>query len=151
MRWFIIFCLAFSLNACSDWIQPVEVLHVGGLSGISISREGLAGSVELDVYNPNSMAMQVEDVDIAVLIDGIRVGRVLLPRPQELPKMSEARLEFTIEADTKALLKLIEANFLKVLKGNELELTLDGQATGSAWGMRVDIPVSASEKINLQL
>lgn len=151
MRSQIIIGFFLMLTACSNWIQPVDVLHVGGLSEISISRKGLAGTIELDIHNPNLMAVVVEDVDVHVLIDGMRVGRVQLPRAQTVQGQSDSRIQFTVEAETKALLKLIESNLLKFLKGDDIQLTLDGHATGSAWGMRIDIPVSASEKINLQL
>jgi LEA14-like dessication related protein len=142
--------LTVALVGCTA-LQPVEVVRVDGLRELSISRGGIEGDLTLVVNNPNPVAIEAESVDVALSISGTSVGRVRLPYAQSIPKGMNQRLTLTVQAEPKALLAVLEANFVKFIKGEEVEVSVAGEVRGSALGIAVGIPVDSKQNMKIQL
>ena len=102
-------------------LQPVEVVRVDGLSELSIGRGGIGGELALVINNPNPVAIAAESVDVELAISGTPVGQVQLPHAQSIPKGPNQVLRLSVQAETTALLSVLEANLFRFLTGEEVK------------------------------
>lgn len=144
-------CLSLvTLVGCTA-LQPVEVVRVDGLSELSIGRGGIAGELALVINNPNPVAVAAESVDVELAISGTPVGQVQLPYAQSIPKGPNQVLRLSVQAETTALLSVLEANLFRFLAGEEVEVSVKGEVKGSALGIAVGIPVDSKQNMKIQL
>lgn len=147
--WIMIFS-GLLLVGCSA-LQPVEVVRVDGLTDLRINRDGMSGDLVLVLNNPNGVTIGAEQVEVEVFINSQRVGVVQLPFAQSIPKGPEQRLQLTVQAETKALLHVLQEHWIQFLTGKEVEVGVQGEVRGSALGIPVTIPVSSKENMKIQL
>jgi hypothetical protein len=144
-------CLSLvTLVGCTA-LQPVEVVRVDGLSELSIGRGGIGGELALVINNPNPVAVAAESVDVELAISGTPVGQVQLPYAQSIPKGPNQVLRLSVQAETTALLSVLEANLFRFLAGEEVEVSVKGEVKGSALGIAVGIPVDSKQNMKIQL
>ena len=144
-------CLSLvTLVGCTA-LQPVEVVRVDGLSELSIGRGGIGGGLALVINNPNPVAVAAESVDVELAISGTPVGQVQLPYAQSIPKGPNQVLRLSVQAETTALLSVLEANLFRFLAGEEVEVSVKGEVKGSALGIAVGIPVDSKQNMKIQL
>ena len=144
-------CLSLvALVGCTA-LQPVEVVRVDGLSELSIGRDGIGGELALVINNPNPVAIAAETVDVELAISGTPVGQVQLPYAQSIPKGPNQVLRLAVQAETAALLWVLEANLFRFLAGEEVEVSGKGEVKGSAVGIAVGIPVDSKQNMKIQL
>ena len=147
----ILACLSLvALVGCTA-LQPVEVVRVDGLSELSIGRGGIGGELALVINNPNPVAIAAESVDVELAISGTPVGQVQLPYAQSIPKGPNQVLRLSVQAETTALLSVLEANLFRFLAGEEVEVSVKGEVKGSALGIAVGIPVDSKQNMKIQL
>ena len=147
----VLACLSLvALVGCTA-LQPVEVVRVDGLSELSISRGGIGGELALVINNPNPVAIAAESVDVELAISGTPVGQVQLPYAQSIPQGPNQVLRLSVQAQTTALLSVIEANLFRFLAGEEVEVSVKGEVKGSALGIAVGIPVDSKQNMKIQL
>ena len=142
--------MTYLLVGCTA-LQPVEVVRVDGLSDLRISRGGIGGELTLVVNNPNPVAISAESIDVQFSISGTPVGEVQLPYSQSIPKGTNQTLQLSIQAETKALLGVLESNLMRFLTGEEVEVRVVGEVKGSALGIAVGIPVDSKQNMKIQL
>ena len=147
----VLACLSLvALVGCTAQ-QPVEVVRVDGLSELSIGRGGIGGELALVINNPNPVAIAAESVDVELAISGTPVGQVQLPYAQSIPKGPNQVLRLSVQAETTALLSVLEANLFRFLAGEEVEVSIKGEVKGSALGIAVGIPVDSKQNMKIQL
>ena len=147
----VLACLSLvALVGCTA-LQPVEVVRVDGLSELSIGRGGIGGELALVINNPNPVAIAAESVDVELAISGTPVGQVQLPYAQAIPKGPNQVLRLAGQAETTALLSVLEANLFRFLAGEEVEVSVEGEVKGSALGIAVGIPVDSKQNMKIQL
>ena len=142
--------LTMVLIGCTA-LQPVEVVRVDGLSDLRISRGGIGGELTLVINNPNPVAISAESIDVQLSISGTEVGEVQLPYAQSIPKGSNQTLILSVQAETQALLSVLESNLMRFLTGDEVEVRVVGEVKGSALGIAVGIPVDSKQNMKIQL
>lgn len=147
----VLACLSLvALVGCTA-LQPVEVVRVDGLSELSIGRGGIGGELALVINNPNPVAIAAESVDVELAISGTPVGQVQLPYAQSIPQGPNQVLRLSVQAETTALLSVLEANLFRFLAGEEVEVSVKGEVKGSALGIAVGIPVDSKQNMKIQL
>lgn len=147
----VLACLSLvALVGCTA-LQPVEVVGVDGLSELSIGRGGIGGELALVINNPNPVAIAAESVDVELAISGTPVGQVQLPYAQSIPQGPNQVLRLSVQAETTALLSVLEANLFRFLAGEEVEVSVKGEVKGSALGIAVGIPVDSKQNMKIQL
>ena len=147
----VLACLSLvALMGCTA-LQPVEVVRVDGLSELSIGRGGIRGELALVINNPNPVAIAAESVDVELAISGTPVGLVQLPYAQSIPKGPNQVLRLSVQAETAALLSVLEANLFRFISGEEVEVSVKGEVKGSALGIAVGIPVDSKQNMKIQL
>jgi LEA14-like dessication related protein len=150
MRAVLAFLSLVALVGCTA-LQPVEVVRVDGLSELSIGRGGIGGELALVINNPNPVAIAAESVDVELAISGTPVGQVQLPYAQSIPQGPNQVLRLSVQAETTALLSVLEANLFRFLAGEEVEVSVKGEVKGSALGIAVGIPVDSKQNMKIQL
>ena len=144
-------CLSLvALVGCAA-LQPVERVRVDGLSGLSIGRGGIEGGLALIVNNPNPVTIAAESVDVELAISGTPAGLVQLPYAQSIPKGPNQVLRLSVQAETAALLSVLEVNLFQFIAGEEVEVSVKGEVKGSALGIAVSIPVDSKQNMKIQL
>lgn len=147
----VLACLSLAALVGCAALQPVEVVRVDGLSELSISRGGIGGELALVINNPNPVAIAAESVDVELAISGTPVGQVQLPYAQSIPKGPNQVLRLSVQAETAALLSVLETNLFRFLAGEEVEVSVKGEVKGSALGIAVGIPVDSKQNMKIQL
>ena len=147
----VLACLSLAALVGCTALQPDEVVRVDGLSELSISRGGIGGELALVINNPNPVAIAAESVDVELAISGTPVGQVQLPYAQSIPKGPNQVLRLSVQAETTALLSVLEANLFRFLAGEEVEVSVEGEVKGSALGIAVGIPVDSKQNMKIQL
>jgi len=147
----VLACLSLAALVGCAALQPVEVVRVDGLSELSISRGGIGRELALVINNPNPVAIAAESVDVELAISGTPVGQVQLPYAQSIPKGPNQVLRLSVQAETTALLSVLEANLFRFLAGEEVEVSVKGEVKGSALGIAVGIPVDSKQNMKIQL
>ena len=147
----VLACLSLAALVGCAALQPVEVVRVDGLSELSIGRGGIGGELALVINNPNPVAVAAESVDVELAISGTPVGQVQLPYAQSIPKGPNQVLRLSVQAETTALLSVLEANLFRFLAGEEVEVSVKGEVKGSALGIAVGIPVDSKQNMKIQL
>ena len=147
----VLACLSLAALVGCAALQPVEVVRVDGLSELSIGRGGIGGELALVINNPNPVAIAAESVDVELAISGTPVGQVQLPYAQSIPKGPNQVLRLSVQAETTALLSVLEANLFRFLAGEEVEVSVKGEVKGSALGIAVGIPVDSKQNMKIQL
>ena len=105
----------------------------------------------LVINNPNPVAIAAESVHVELAISGTPVGQVELPYAQSIPKGPNQVLRLAVQAETAALLSVLEANLFRFLAGEEVEVSVKGEVKGSALGIAVGIPVDSKQNMKIQL
>ena len=132
-------------------LKPIEVVRVDGLGELSIGRGGIGGELALVLNNSNPVAIAAESVDLDLAISGTRVGQVELPYTQSISKGPDQLLRLSVQTETVALLSVLEANLIRFITGEEVEVSVKGEVKGSALGIAVVIPVDSKQNIKIQL
>lgn len=124
---------------------------VEGLSDAAWTLNGFEGEMRVNVYNPNRFAIQASDVDIALYAGEERIGSVSLRGAQKLQGRNETLVSLYVVSDPGALRKLVQNQLFQFISGGDVELRAVGEVTGRAFGLNVNIPVEATEQIQIQL
>jgi len=127
------------------------VRSVEGLSDAAWTLNGFEGEMRVNVYNPNRFAIQASDVDIALYAGEERIGSVSLRGAQKLQGRNETLVSLYVVSDPGALRKLVQNQLFQFISGGDVELRAVGEVTGRAFGLNVNIPVEATEQIQIQL
>ena len=150
MRAALAYLSLVALVGCAA-LQPVEVVRVDGLSELSIGRGGIEGGLALIVNNPNPVTIAAESVDVELAISGTPAGLVQLPYAQSIPKGPNQVLRLSVQAETAALLSVLEVNLFQFIAGEEVEVSVKGEVKGSALDIAVSIPVDSKQNMKIQL
>ena len=150
MKFALAFASVFFLIGC-QWYQDLEVRSVEGLSDAAWTLNGFEGEMRVNVYNPNRFAIQASDVDIALYAGEERIGSVSLRGAQKLQGRNETLVSLYVVSDPGALRKLVQNQLFQFISGGDVELRAVGEVTGRAFGLNVNIPVEATEQIQIQL
>ena len=150
MKFALAFASVFFLIGC-QWYQDLEVRSVEGLSDAAWTLNGFEGEMRVKVYNPNRFAIQASDVDIALYAGEERIGSVSLRGAQKLQGRNETLVSLYVVSDPGALRKLVQNQLFQFISGGDVELRAVGEVTGRAFGLNVNIPVEATEQIQIQL
>jgi LEA14-like dessication related protein len=150
VKFALAFASVFFLIGC-QWYQDLEVRSVEGLSDAAWTLNGFEGEMRVNVYNPNRFAIQASDVDIALYAGEERIGSVSLRGAQKLQGRNETLVSLYVVSDPGALRKLVQNQLFQFISGGDVELRAVGEVTGRAFGLNVNIPVEATEQIQIQL
>lgn len=99
--WSVGFILSLSMTqlGCQSLVESVVEKPKIKFSAISIqapTREGATAVVSIDVMNPNSVALVIDDVDFEFLLGGVLVTKSAVGKKTRLEPKAESRVEIPI-------------------------------------------------------
>ena len=138
MRKFVLFAIvAISLSGC---YQQLEVIDLDGFSNVEITLRGMKSDMQVEVYNPNIMSVEIIDADVVLKLGEVEAGDVTLMERVKLVAGDTAVVNLKVATRQGAL--------GQVLKRGSMLFTADGVIVGKAWGMKIEIPVHHEQDLS---
>ena len=142
----LISALAFFLFCCG----PKEPVVFKGVNNIVIDMSEGKPVLKADVsfFNPNKMKMKLKDVNVEVLVDGVKSAEVKHPINIQVPAQSDFSVPITAQLNIKegGLLNTV----LGLLGGQKYEVTFKGNIRIGVHGISVKVPVMQKQEIKLR-
>lgn len=119
----LLFCLCYSLSGCA--IRPVEAPEVN-LSDLQVTELTLTHAnmlAGLRIFNPNAIALTVQDVEYTLELNGIRVSRGRSVKEVRVGAEEYGELSLRLSSAYWDLLRL----FKNVQTGENVKFLLEGR------------------------
>jgi len=139
--------LAFVAFACA----PKEPVVFKGVNNIAIDMSDGKPVLKADVffYNPNKMKLKLKDVDVEVLVDGMKSAEVKHTINMEIPSQSDFSVPITAQLNLKEEGGLLNTVF-GLLGGKKYEVTFKGNIRIGMHGIPIKVPVLQKQEIKLR-
>ena len=130
----VLACLSLvALVGCTA-LQPVEVVRVDGLSELSIGRGGIGGiGPRHQQPQPRGHRRGIGGRGVGHQRNAGRAGPIAV-RPIH-PQRPQSSLRLSVQAETTALLSVLEANLFRFLAGEEVEVSVKGEVKEVHWAL----------------
>ncbi len=142
----LVICLMVAAFSC----KPKEPVVFKGIKNIVVDI-GEAGKPILkgDVffYNPNKLKMKLKDVDVKVMVDGVKSAEVKHQLNVTVPAQADFSVPFVAQLAMKesGLLDTV----LGMLGGKKYEVVFSGYVRVGVHGLTFKVPVSQKQEIKL--
>jgi len=112
----IVCCLAlFSLSSCKLFKSPA-VTKIQDVKVVSITPDKSTINISFIVNNPNCYKLKLDQLEVELLNkDRHKVGTATLQKMVQIPKKSAICLDFTVELETRPVVKMVSSIDQKVL------------------------------------
>jgi LEA14-like dessication related protein len=102
-----------ALAACAGLVPRLAPPEVRGASVafVQVERRQVQLALELQVHNPNDVAVELAGLETSVRLEGVPVGQARLARPVTLAALGETRIDLDVRADVGAVLPLLAGGF----------------------------------------
>lgn len=141
--------LIFTLLFFSCKLQDPEFKGIQNISIENISANEILVKGEGSFYNPNSIGITLETVNVKLYLEEEELGIC----EQTLNKKIEAKSDFTVPIEVKfppeKLYKNLLQNFFGLLSKKEYEVRYVGEVTAQKFGFSFKIPVNQRKKIKI--
>lgn len=137
---------AFVMFSCA----PKEPVVFKGVNNIVVDMSEGKPVLKADVFffNPNDMKMKLKDVNVDVLVDGVKSAEVKHPIDMDIPSKSDFSVPVT------AQLNLKDGNLLNTViglfGGKKYEVTFTGNIRVGIHGIALKVPVLQKQEIKLR-
>ena len=128
----LLIMLLFSFSSCKMFKKPsVERIH--DIRIITIDPDKSTVNVSVIVHNPNKCKLRVDRLKLEILDKNrARVGQATLTKEVEIPKRASINLDFSVELDTRPVVKMVSSLDQKV------QFYITGKGRGKAMGFSRD-------------
>jgi LEA14-like dessication related protein len=138
MRKFALLAIvAISFSGC---YQQLEVIDIDGFSNVEITLRGMKSDMQVEVYNPNFMSVEIVDAEVVLKLGEVEAGDVTLMERVKLAAGDTVVVNLKVATRQGALGQL--------LKRGSMLFTADGVIVGKAWGMKMEIPVHHEQDLS---
>ncbi len=138
--------IAFAVFCCA----PKEPVVFKGVNNIVVDMRDGKPVLKADVFffNPNNMKMKLKDVDVDVLVDGVKSAEVKHPVNMDIPSQSDFSVPITAQLNLKdgGLLNTV----IGLLGGRKYEVTFTGNIRVGIHGVAIKVPVLQKQEIKLR-
>lgn len=124
----------------SGCYTKLEVIEIEGFSNVEVSLRGMKSDMQVEVYNPNFMAVEIVDADVVLKLGEVEAGDVTLVERVKLASGDTAVVNLKVATRQGAL--------GQILKKGSMLFSADGFIVGKAWGMKMEIPVHHEEDLS---
>jgi len=136
-RFALLAIVALSLSGC---YQQLEVVDLDGFSNVEITLRGMKSDMQVEVYNPNFMSVEIVDADVVLKMGEVEAGDVTLVERVKLAAGDTAVVNLKVATRKGAL--------GQVFKRGSMLFSADGVIVGKAWGMKMEIPVHHEQDLS---
>ncbi len=144
----IILCLFFllSLPACN-----IEAPIIGSPTGYQIEKLNIKEiklMIWLPIENPNNIKFNVNNVDLDIYVNGIKLGKVTRMEKVHIPKKSNKTYAIKLDIKMKDL-GVSALTALRQLKSKHIMLKVDGAITVSKFVIVKKVAVDVENKVEI--
>lgn len=144
---FLLLLLGTTLFSCK--LQDPEFKGIQNISISSVSDNEILLKGEGFFYNPNSIGLTLETVNVKLYLENEELGLC----QQELNQKIDAKSDFTVPIEIKfppdKLYKNLLQNFFGMLTKKEYEVRYVGEVKAQKFGFSFKIPVDEKKKIKI--
>jgi LEA14-like dessication related protein len=138
-----VFLLAF-LSSCGPWQSP-ELISYDGLSEFSINEKSLSVNLNGIIENPNNKTINIHNLDTDVIMNGRKLGSLVIKEGFKLPKKTSSQLSLPliISLEKGAIFKL----GMLALK-DSAEFIFKGHVTGGGRILKKSVPFEVERTLS---
>ena len=138
-----VFLLAF-LSSCGPWESP-ELISYDGLSEFSINEKSLSVNLNGTIENPNNKTIYIHNLDTDVIMNGRKLGSLVIKEGFKLPKKTSSQLSLPliISLEKGAIFKL----GMLALK-DSAEFVFKGHVTGGGRILKKSVPFEVERTLS---
>ncbi|MGB0886347.1 MAG: LEA type 2 family protein [Chitinophagales bacterium] len=148
--------IAMALSACNIEDRKPEFKRFENLNVKSISSTIYDIDADVIVYNPNSISVYLNNTDIDVFANEVKISTIKQTNKTEVSKKSEFSIPLKANLSLKDLVKN-ESSVLNIInsslsayKDKKIDLKFIGTAEFEVGGIKFDIPIEYDEVVNLK-
>jgi LEA14-like dessication related protein len=135
------------LSSCK--IYPPVYQRVEHFRFDKIGPEGLSMGTEAVFYNPNKMKFKLHAMQMNVAVDGHKLGSIDDHTEVTIAKNSEFRIPINIHVKPDISLGESLKTIWQMVVTKEIDVQLNGTVTIKSIGIKIPIPISETQKVNL--
>lgn len=146
-RYSIILFIIILVTSCKRPDQEPQFLRIDNIEVIEIKNQEALLNADAYFYNPNDVKMKLKKVEVDVIVEDKKVGKINHKLKTKIP----ARSEFKIPLD--ATFNLGEIGLLNsiisILNGKKVKVHYSGYITVSIHGFSSRVPVEFDDEVRI--
>tara|TARA_B100001059_G_scaffold228165_1_gene258879 strand:+ start:177 stop:632 length:456 start_codon:yes stop_codon:yes gene_type:complete len=144
MKLFLAVFLLTFLSSCGPWDSP-ELISYDGLSEFSINEKSLSVNLNGIIENPNNKTIYIHNLDTDVIMNGRKLGSLVIKEGFKLPKKTSSQLSLplVISLEKGAIFKL----GMLALK-DSAEFIFKGHVTGGGRILKKSVPFEVERTLS---
>lgn len=152
---FIIIASSIFLYSCNLENKKPEFKRFENVKISNLSSNTLKISAELIVYNPNNISVYLNNTEVDVFVNNIKVSHVSQTENTEILKKSEFKIPLKVNFNLNDLIKNessiidIISGSVNVFKDKKIDLKYIGTATFKIANIEFDVPIKYEETLAL--
>jgi len=153
----ILYILVFSLFvfSCNIENKKPEYRQIENVQVKDFSENNITITADAIVFNPNNVSVFLQNTEIDVFANEIKVSHISQTENTEITKKSEFKIPLKANFKLQDLIKDeasildILSNALNTYKDKKIALEFNGTATFKIAGIEFDVPIEHTEIVNL--
>ena len=153
----ILYILVFSLFvfSCNIENKKPEYRQIENVQVKDFSENNITITADAIVFNPNNVSVFLQNTEIDVFANEIKVSHISQTENTEITKKSEFKIPLKANFKLQDLIKDeasildILSNALNTYKDKKIALKFNGTATFKIAGIEFDVPIEHTEIVNL--
>ncbi|HKK67500.1 MAG TPA: LEA type 2 family protein [Bacteroidales bacterium] len=143
---FLILLLCLSLAACK--IQAPVIGNPTDYQVETLNLQEIKLKIWLPIENPNNIKFNVNDVDLDIFVNGLKLGKVTSMEKVHIPKKSSGTYAIKLDVKMKDL-SVSAFSALRQLKSKYVNIKIDGDVTVSKFVIIKKVEVQVDEKVKI--
>jgi LEA14-like dessication related protein len=143
---FFIVLISLSLAACK--IQAPIIGNPTDYELETLNLQEIKVKIWLPIENPNNIKFNLNDVDLTVFVNGLKLGKVTSMEKVHIPKNSKGTYAIKLDVKMKDL-SVSAFTALKQLKSKYVNIKIEGNVTVSKFVIVKKVEVDVDEKVKI--
>jgi len=145
--WLILIIIPIIFIGCSN-AKPPKVIRVLSFSISESKGFGVTITTNLELLNPNRSPLTIKKADIDVYVEGVFLGKLIVPENLKIPAKEIFTTELKIDVNFSTLLSAGK-NVMKKIQSKSFEVSFKGNLQVKYFFYNKDIKVDATNKVEL--
>lgn len=135
------------VGACNRPDQEPQFLRIDNIEVTEVKGSEALLNADAYFYNPNDVNMKLKQVDVDVVVEGKKIGKINHSLKTRIPANSEFKvpLDATFNLGEIGLLNSI----ISILNGKKVKVHYSGHITVSVYGFSSKVPVEFDDEVRI--
>lgn len=150
MKYITLIVLVFAILSCNS-IQEPTLISIENIDVKEMNTERIIADATLILDNPNSFALDLENLDISAVAEEIELAHIIQSLESTMPANAEFKLPVSFKMDLKKLYgdnpMLALSKGLEIMAKKSLEVQFKGSIRAGKGSVKVKIPIDQVEEV----